>query len=232
MINEVLFAIVVLISLLTVLLFARLGKEWLMITPVILLVLANIFAPQLCTVFGITTSLALPIYAAIFLSTDIIAEHFGKKTARKMVWLGFASQVLMLVFSQIIIKVNVIEFSQQINQALQTIFSFTPRLVMGSMIAYLISQHYDVWIFHLLKNKFKGKHIWLRNNFSTTTSQVLDTSIFVIIAFYGVIPNFLELLIGACFLKIIIAFIDTPFIYLSYNVIRKPIRRLKLSAVT
>ena len=126
-------------------------------------------------------------------------------------------------------KVNVIEFSQPINQALQTIFSFTPRLVIGSMIAYLISQHYDVWIFHHLKSKFKGKHLWLRNNFSTTTSQVLDTSIFVIIAFYGVIPNFLELLVGACILKIIIALIDTPFIYLSYKIIKKPIKKLRIN---
>lgn len=229
MINEVLFVIVIIISLLTVLLFIKLGKEWLMISPAILLVLANIFAPQLCTVFGITTSLALPIYAAIFLSTDIIAEHFGKKSAKKMVWIGFTAQLLMLIFSQIIMKVNVIEFSQPINQALQTIFSFTPRLVIGSMIAYLISQHYDVWIFHHLKSKFKGKHLWLRNNFSTTTSQVLDTSIFVIIAFYGVIPNFLELLVGACILKIIIALIDTPFIYLSYKIIKKPIKKLRIN---
>jgi len=221
MLNELLFVLVMFLSMLLVLVFSRLGKAWLMIVPPVLLILANIFAPQINLVFGIATSLALPIYAVIFLATDVIAEHYGKKEARKVIWMGFATQLLLAIISQIIIRVQVVEFSQPLNDALRTIFGFTPRIVLGSFIAYLISQNYDVWVFHFLKKKFRGKYLWLRNNISTITSQLIDSVIFILIAFLGVFPNVLAFIFGVWFLKVVVAAIDTPFIYLSYRFLKK-----------
>ena len=221
MLNELLFLLVMVLSISLVLLFTKFGREWLMMVPILFLVVANIFAPQVNTVFGLATSLALPLYAAIFLATDIVAEHWGKKQARKLIWMGFASQLLLVVFSQIILQVQVIKFSQPLNDALKVLFGFTPRIVLGSFIAYVISQNYDVWVFHALKKKFKGKYIWLRNNISTITSQFLDSTIFILIAFYGVMPHFIEFMVGVWILKIFVAICDTPFIYLSYFVLGK-----------
>jgi uncharacterized integral membrane protein (TIGR00697 family) len=221
MINELVFILVTLLSLFVVLLFLRIGRVWLMIVPIFLLIMTNIFAPQMMSAFGFVTTLGVPLYAAIFLATDIISEHWGKKAARRVVWMGFSAQIVFLVFSQLILRVEVLPFSEGVNEALQTLFAFTPRIVLGSMVAYVISQHYDVWVFHLLKKVFRGRHIWFRNNVSTITSQLLDTTIFVVIAFVGVVPNFVSLLIGVWVLKIFVALIDTPFIYLSFKVARK-----------
>ncbi|MFH1650314.1 MAG: queuosine precursor transporter [Candidatus Woesearchaeota archaeon] len=218
---ELMFIVMIVLSLGTVLLFARLGKDWLIAVPAILLVLSNVFAPQLIKAFGLTTSLAVPMYAAIFLATDIIAEHYGVKEARKVVWIGLASQVMLLVVSQMMIRTQVLPFSQSMHDALITVFSFTPRLVLASLVAYVISQFHDVWAFHAWKRRTKGKHLWIRNNASTIVSQFIDTVIVVVIAFYGVLPGLIELILGIWILKVIIALLDTPFMYLSGMVIKR-----------
>jgi len=80
------------------------------------------------------------------------------------------------------------------------------------MVAYLLSQHHDVFAFQFWKNKTKGRHLWLRNNLSTMVSQAIDTVIFITIAFYGVM-DIVPLLIGQYVIKLIIGVLDTPFIY-------------------
>ena len=83
---------------------------------------------------------------------------------------------------------------------------------MGSLVAYVVSQNWDVRVFHKLKEMTGGRHLWLRNNVSTMTSQALDTVIFITIAFYGVLPV-VPLIIGQYIVKLLIAALDTPFIY-------------------
>ncbi|MBW2964175.1 queuosine precursor transporter [Candidatus Woesearchaeota archaeon] len=233
MINELMFLIVTLLSLLTVLLFTRLGREWLMMLPIALLILANIFAPQMVLAFGMVTSLGLPLYASIYLATDIISEHWGKRAAHKVVWIGLATQAVLLVMSWLIVQVEVMPFSAGLNAALKTVFAMTPRIVLGSLIAYIISQHWDVWVFHRLKDKTKGRHVWLRNNASTISSQLIDTTIFMVLAFYGAVPNFFQFLVGVWVLKVFVALVDTPFMYLSRHFVKKDeVRRyLKIESV-
>lgn len=221
MINELLFILVILVSFVLILIALKLGKEWIIIVPPVFLILANLFAPQLVSVFGFVTSLAVPIYAAIFLATDIIAEHWGKKEAQKVVWMGLVFQILMVVFSQIMIRAEVLEPSIELHAALITVFGFIPRIVLGSLIAYVISQNWDVWVFHKLKEKTKGKHLWLRNNVSTISSQLIDSVLFVFIAFYGVIPNIIEFVLILWVLKVGIALLDTPIVYMSYGILGK-----------
>jgi queuosine precursor transporter len=225
MINELLFILVILVSFVMTLLAVKLGKEWLIVIPPVFIIIANTFAPQLINVFGLVTSLAVPIYASIFLATDIIAEHWGKKEARKVVWIAFLAQIFALIFSQIIIQVQVLEISQAVHESLSLVFGFTPRIVLGSLVAYVISQNWDVWVFHSLKEKTKGKHLWLRNNASTMGSQLIDSFIFIFIAFYGVLPGIVPLALSLWILKIGIALVDTPIVYLSYSLLGK--RRTK-----
>ena len=101
--------------------------------------------------------------------------------------------------------------------SLLTIFGLMPRIAAGSMIAYLLSQHYDVFAFHFWKKRTKGKYLWLRNNASTMVSQVIDTVIFCTIALWGVYDTntWLQILATTYFLKWFVAVIDTPFIYLA-----------------
>jgi uncharacterized integral membrane protein (TIGR00697 family) len=222
--NETLFLAVLLVSLCSVLFVTRLGKTWLSAIPPIFLILAIIFAANVTPVFGIPISLIAPVYAAIFLATDIVAEHWGKKAARQIVWIGFMAQVILLVISQLVLLGKFFEFSAEIHNALVIIFAFAPRIVLGSLIAYIISQTWDIWIFHLLKEKMSNKHLWLRNNVSTITSQFIDSFLFVTIAFYGILPAIIPYALGLWVLKVLVALIDTPFIYLSYKVLKKPFK--------
>ena len=221
MINELLFILVILISFIMTLLAVKLGKEWLIVIPPVFIIIANIFAPQFISVFGLTTSLAVPVYASIFLATDIIAEHWGKKEARKVVWIAFLAQIFALIFSQIIIQAQVLEVSQAVHESLSLVFGFTPRIVLGSMVAYVISQNWDIWVFHSLKRKTEGRFLWLRNNASTISSQFIDSFIFIFIAFYGVLPGIVPLALSVWGLKVAVALLDTPMVYLSYGLLGK-----------
>jgi len=100
--------------------------------------------------------------------------------------------------------------------AYDAIFGFVPRLVLASMIAYLVSQHHDVASFQFWRRKTGGKYLWLRNNASTMVSQALDTGIFITIAFWGTVPGdvLLNMLLTQYLIKLAIAAADTPFCYL------------------
>ena len=87
------------------------------------------------------------------------------------------------------------------------------RVVFASLTAYLISQLNDVFLFHKLKEKTKGRLKWLRNNASTMASQLIDTAIFITIAFYGVVPNLAWMIFSQYFIKFCLALLDTPFFY-------------------
>jgi hypothetical protein len=78
-----------------------------------------------------------------------------------------------------------------------------------------VSQHHDVWAFHFWKNRFQGRHLWLRNNLSTIVSQAADSLVFVMVAFYGVFsgPVLLSILFTTYFFKVMVALLDTPIVY-------------------
>lgn len=212
--NEILFIIMTLISLSFVLLAFRLGKTWVIALIAVSTVLANIFVLKGMYLFGLASTGGNVVYASIFLGTDLLAEHYGKKTARQAVMIGFFCSIFFLVTSQFILKFTPADYDFA-SGALETLFSLTPRIILGSMTAYLISQNLDIWIFYKIKNKTGDRLLWLRNNASTWASQLVDSVIFHLIAFWGVFPNLWQLILFVYLVKIIIAIIDTPFIYLS-----------------
>lgn len=131
--------------------------------------------------------------------------------ARQAVWAGFLASILLVLAVEIAIAWPAAVFWEG-QEAFQSTLRLTSRIVLASLVAYLISQNWDILVFDKLKKKTKGKHLWLRNCASTMTSQGLDTIIFITIAFYGVLPV-IPLIIGQYVVKLIIAAIDTPFLY-------------------
>ena len=100
------------------------------------------------------------------------------------------------------------------------------RIFIASIAAFLISQLHDIWAFNFWKQKTRGKHLWLRNNLSTIVSQLIDTTLFMFIAFYAVSPQFtiaytFSLVIPYWILKVVFALFDTPFVYLGVWWLRK-----------
>ncbi|WP_291329146.1 queuosine precursor transporter [Desulfovibrio sp. UCD-KL4C] len=195
------------------------GKTGLFGLIVFNLILCNIQVLKIIQLFGMTTTLGNVLYASVFLSTDILSEFHGKKEAQKAVFLGFMILVMAVVYMQLalLFTPSADDFAQP---HLEVLFGFLPRLALGSLCAYLISQLSDVYIFHKIKDKYGERHLWLRNNASTLLSQLIDSATFCFIALWGVFPTdvWLEIFFTTYLFKVIVAVMDTPFIYVARKI--------------
>ncbi len=190
------------------------GVQYMIATAAVLIVLVNVMNTKMVTIGSFVVPGWTLLFAVTFLITDIISEKFGKKYATQAVWAGFYALMIYLVSIWIVLVWTPASFALETAEAFSTVFFFAPRIIIGSLIAYLIWQHHDVWAFHFWKKKTNGKHLWLRNNASTAVSQFIDSFIFVVIAFLWVVPNIWTIILSVYIIKLIIAIIDTPFIYL------------------
>jgi len=205
--------------------FYMFGRQGLYATIVISLLLANLQGPKLTEIFGLQTSMAVILYSSIYFATDLLSERYGKEEATRAVMIGFlVSIVILLMTSLSLLYVpttsgEAASLAENVHAATVTLFDYSPRFVMGSLLAYLVSQRVDVLIFHYLKRKTSGKHLWLRNNLSTMISQGLDTLVYGLIVWWGVVDFFTAMtLAGSKYVfKVLIALIDTPFIYIARN---------------
>lgn len=189
------------------------GVLWFVGTFVGLLVTANILANKLIVFWKYAIPAGMIAYAATFLVTDMISEFYGKKQARRAVWVGFFASIASLIAIEIAIHWPGAPFWHG-QEAFVSTLGNTNRIIFASMVAYLISQNYDVWMFSLIKKKTHSKYLWLRNNLSTMSSQLIDTLVFIPLAFYGLFP-ILPIVIGHYLSKLAIAVLDTPFMYLA-----------------
>ncbi len=189
------------------------------------LLVANILAVKLISIGGWVVPAGVIAYPLTFLFTDVITELYGRRTASKVIWLGFGANLLMviLVFSGKLLPAAPIWEDQS---AYESILGMVPRIVLASMVAYLISQHHDVFAFHFWREKTKARFLWLRNNASTMVSQALDTGIFITIAFWGTVPTevLTEMLLNQYVIKLVIAACDTPFCYLLVGLLREKVK--------
>lgn len=207
-------------------LFRLFGKQGLYAVVVLGILLANLQGPKLTLIWlpllgEVQTSMGVILYSGIYFATDLLNERYGRREANRAVQIGFMASIIIVVMISISLvfqpstRAETAEFSDNIHSAFDTLFNFTPRFVFGSLLAYYISQTFDVWIFHFIREKTNGKHLWLRNNISTMSSQAIDTLVYSMVVWWGVVEFETAILLGLAkyVLKVIIALIDTPFIY-------------------
>ncbi|NND65541.1 MAG: queuosine precursor transporter [Gammaproteobacteria bacterium] len=214
--NELILLVFLIIDLALVLQAARMGKEWVIMLIATNLLLCQVTSIKIIDFFGVSVSGATVFYSAIFLATDILSEHWGKQVAKRSVWLAFAAVIVFVVFCYMTRFLMPMEDSK-ITDAFDVLFGLTPRITFASMIAYVVSQNIDIWLYHWLHRHTNGKHLWLRNNGSTLISQFVDSTLFFGIAFVGLVPSVMSLIITGYLAKLAVALFDTPFIYLSYR---------------
>ena len=217
MTNEALWIIYMILDLsMVVLMYKLFGKYGMYAVVVMSSIICNVQVVKLVNLFGMTATLGNIVYASNFFATDVLSEYYGKKEARRAVLLGFSMLVVATVWMQLalLFKPSPEDFSQE---HLSAIFSLMPRISFASLTAYIIAQLHDVWAFHFWKEKTKGKHLWLRNNASTMVSQLIDSVVFTTLAFLGVVDSktFWSILATTYLFKLIVAAVDTPFIYLT-----------------
>ncbi|MCB0372375.1 MAG: queuosine precursor transporter [Muricauda sp.] len=179
------------------------------------------------TVFGaplFELSVGILPYPITFLITDLVSEIYGQKKANQVVTAG----IFFFFFSMGIILLAVysdaIPTSPVDNATFNKVFGLSPLGVLASMLAYLAAQYIDITIYHFWKRVTQGRMLWLRNNFSTFSSQFIDTlTVITLLCAFGVLPwdKFYGLLISGVIFKIIIALLDTPFLYLLVYLMRK-----------
>ncbi|MBL7054256.1 queuosine precursor transporter [Candidatus Woesearchaeota archaeon] len=231
MLNELLWILLLFVTfIIQILAYRFFGKNGLYAWIAIAIILANIQVMKTIGFFGLVTALGNIIYGTTFLTTDILSENYGKKEAKKAVWIGF----FMLISVTIIMQITLFftpHSTDNLSPALQQIFGLLPRITIASLTAYLISQFHDIWAFEFWKKMFKGKHLWFRNNLSTMTSQLIDNVIFTWIAFIGFFGLFgwnqvftwdiiIQIFLVSYTMKWFVALLDTPFVYLS-KIIKK-----------
>jgi uncharacterized integral membrane protein (TIGR00697 family) len=206
---------------LTVLMYRIFGRQGLLACIVLAILLSNLQGPKLTTIFGLQTSLGVIFYSGIFFATDLLSEKYGRMQANRAVIIGFAVSVITVLMLSIALEFQpttdpeTAALSRDIQDSFATILNFTPRFVFGSLFAYLISQTFDVWFFHFIKKRTHGRHLWLRNNLSTMTSQIIDTLLYSLVVWWGVVElsTAIQLGIVKYGFKLAIAAFDTPFIY-------------------
>jgi len=186
------------------------------------LITANFIAGvKIVNLLGFTVPVGFLAYAITFPITDIVSEVYGRRVSYYIVWSGLIANLVMLalVYVGLIMPPLTPEMQETYSKA------FTPvgRIVLASMIAYLVSQHHDIWSFLKWKEITRGKWLWLRNNASTIVSQFIDTTIFITLAFYGILPLhvLLNLIWSHWLWKVVVAICDTPFVYIGVLLVRR-----------
>ncbi|WP_166962945.1 queuosine precursor transporter [Yeosuana marina] len=163
-------------------------------------------------------------YPITFLITDLISEIYGKKRANDIVVTGIFASLFSLLIVFVSNAVPATNWSPVGNTMFSTVFGNTAVAVFASMLAYLFAQFIDIQIYHFWKRVTKGKHLWIRNNFSTFSSQFIDTTtILILLCSFEIIDwsNFKGLLVSGFLFKALIAALDTPFMYLGVYLFRK-----------
>lgn len=201
------------------------GKAGLFCLSATATILANIEVLILVNAFGMEQTLGNVLFAVTFLITDILSECEGKKEANKAVWIGIFTSLFFLLLSQGWM-LYLPSDSDWAMPAITTIFSNTPRMMIASFSVYAISQMFDVWLYHKWweftekKTGSKRKFLWLRNNGSTLISQLLNTLLFTLFAFYGTYDTktLLSIFVSSYIIFVVTSLLDTPVVYLARKI--------------
>jgi uncharacterized integral membrane protein (TIGR00697 family) len=207
---------------LAILLYRFFGKYGLYTAVVLGIVLGNLQGGKVSELelfgYSFTVSMGAILYSGIYFATDVLNEKYGRKEANRAVLLGFVANVAVMVTLLISIQFrpsDITGSALEVHNAISTLAGYSPIFVVGSLTAYLISQTFDVWLFHKIKTYTGESKLWLRNNLSTITSQLLDTMIYQftwVMAGMDLKTAFLIAVTKYIF-KVFIAGIDTIFIY-------------------
>ena len=171
----------------------------------------------------ISATLGNIMFASIYLATDVLNDIYGRKVAKRAVWLGFSSTLVMIIVMQISLAFQPSD-ADMAQSALKSIFDVVPRIAFASIIAYIIGQHIDVFVFNVIKRIFKSdRTFFIRAYGSTTLSSIFDTALFVLIAFYGSLPHpvIFEIFITTYLLKLLSTILNVPFGYWAKSLYRK-----------
>lgn len=227
MLNEILFLSAVSINLLFIMLSLTFGRTGLVIAMGINMALVSTFAPKLFEVFGLVSNAGNIFYGSLFLAANILNELYTKEDVRAAVWLAFACNMIFITMGQFVLRFDGALGDAVVNEAVNVLFSQTGRVAIASIIAFLIVQHGNAWLYAALKAR-TGRHLWLRHGISVTLSQFFDSVIFFALAFYALVPGMFlfEAIVAGFILKALIGIAATPLLYAARGIRREERREV------
>ena len=195
------------------------GKIGVMAWVSLATVLANIITAKNVNVFGLSTAIGTVMFASTFLATDILAECYSPKDAKKAIQIGLFSNVILIVSTQIALLYTPSEFDYA-NDAMKTLFSLNLRISTASAAMYYIANMADIYVFGKIKQKTGGGKLWLRNNVATILCNCLENFGFIGLAFAGIydFQTIMTIALSTSVIEALVAFCDTPFLYLARKV--------------
>jgi uncharacterized integral membrane protein (TIGR00697 family) len=212
----ILFGEVILIFSALMLCYKLFGKTGAMAWVGMATILANVITAKNADIFGLSTAIGTVMFASTFLATDILTEYHSLNDAKKAVYVGLFSDVLLIASTQIALLYKPSAFDYA-DGAMQTLFALNMRISIASMVMYFISNFADVYLFEKLKEKSGGKWLWLRNNVSTILCNCLENFGFIGLAFAGIYDakTIFTIALSTSIVEAIVAVCDTPFIYIA-----------------
>ena len=221
--NEIILILEVLITF-SLLLFVKrfFGKVGLIAWVAIATVLANIITAKNSSIAGLNVAIGTVMFASTFLATDILTECYTKEDAKKAVYIGLFSNVILILSTQIALwySPSMIDYA---DESMRTLFSLNIRISASSAVMYFVSNMADIYIFNAIKNRMNGRKLWLRNNVATILCNCLENFGFIFFAFVGIydLPTIFEIAISTSIVEFVVALLDTPFLYTARKITSK-----------
>lgn len=215
--NETLLLITAVFSAGFVVLSWKLGKERLYSAIMIFLLLISAVGGKIVEFFGFATNTGNVFYASVFLGTYFLIERYGKGEGIRSIWIGAMGVAFFLVLVQITVALQGSATTRPLNEALSLAYDPTTRIAFASLLAYTLSQSLNVHLYIYLKQKWAGTYLWLRANVVNVFGQILDSTVFFTVAFWGVVPpqNVTEVLITGFAIKVFFMMLAAPLLYLN-----------------
>jgi len=214
--NEVVFLIKVLAEFATVFVANRIGKEWVVATIGVNLILISVLGAKVVAAFGFVTNAGNVFYAGVFLALQVLVERYGRKEAKRAAWLGFWAIGFFLLMSAVTqLQTSADASASSAGAAISALFTFVPRIAFASIVAFLFAQTVNIRIYDDMRMRMGRRHLWARSFMATVAGQLVDSVLFFYLAFAGVLPNdvLVEALVVGFIMKSLIGAASIPVLY-------------------
>lgn len=187
------------------------------------LVVANIIAVKLVAIGGLVAPAALIIFPLSYVFGDVLTEVYGYARTRPVIWLAFGCNLLAVAAIAAGQALPPAPPFVDAQPAYERILGYAPRLLLGSFAAFLVGEFANAIVLSRMKVATGGRHLWTRTIGSTVVGQGLDTAVFDVIAFGGVLPGdvIFSIVLTAWALKVAYEVLVTPLTYLVVNFLKR-----------
>jgi uncharacterized integral membrane protein (TIGR00697 family) len=218
--NELIFLAHIFVLIAALLIALHIGIHALIGLICVQTVLMNLFVIKTITLFGLTVTATDAYAVSIMLGLNVIQEYFGRAMAQRAIWISFFTALASIILGNIQL-LYLPALGDTTHAHFVEILSFMPRIVIASLLTYLVVMYGDSLFYGWLKKRFEGKYLVARNYLSISASQLLDTVLFSFLGLYGIVPSVVPIIVVSYAVKMVVILLGTPFMALTKQLVAK-----------